>query len=347
MSMFDTYLMVDWSSRKKPSPQKDSRDAIWWAALHSQQGTEPVVRYERTRSDAIGAIRQFLIRAAKAGHRVLAGFDFAFGYPQGLVDILRSGIADFPRSDPDASPALAMWQWLYERIEDDWKNRKNDNNRFDVAAEINKAISGRADLGPFWGRYKPKEEKISPEDKVSTGKPVFDFSGRPFGEKRLSDLRAETAKTVWQLHYTGSVGSQSLVGIPRLECLRRDKDLGQHITVWPLDIQCLQETRPSIVIAEIYPSLITKGIGDTIPDRAQVLENASAFKYLDTQGRLRDLFDLDAILKRLHQEGHRDAVAGEEGWILGTGCEDTLRSVAKEDSTLRHKRKVDGKTKRA
>ena len=335
MSMFDTYLMVDWSSRKKPSPVKESRDAIWWAALRPE-GTRPEVRYERTRSDAIDAIRQLLVRAVGAGQRVLAGFDFAFGYPRGFVETLRSGIADFPRSGPDANPAIAMWQWLYKRVEDD---RRNDNNRFVVAAEINMAISGNADLGPFWGRYKPKGETTPPKEKVSTGKPVFDFSERSLGEKRLSDLRVGTAKTVWQLHYTGSVGSQSLVGIPQLESLRQDEVLGEHIAVWPFDLQALSKTQPRIVVAEIYPSLITKGLGDTIPDRAQVLENARAFKNLDTQGKLKDLFDLDAILKRLHREDHRDAVAGEEGWILGTGFEDTLRSVAKEDSPLHPKKK--------
>lgn len=325
MSMFETYLMVDWSSRKKPSPLKESRDAIWWAALRPED-TQPKVRYERTRSSAIGEIRQFLVSAVNAGQRVLAGFDFAFGYPRGLVETLRSGLVrrgrdDFPQVGPDASPALEMWQWLHKRIEDD---RKNDNNRFDVAAAINEAISGRADLGPFWGRHKPKDEESPPRDQVSTGKPDFDFS--KFKEKRVTDALASGAKSVFQLYGTGSVGSQVLTGLPRL--YRLWKEFEKQAVVWPFDT-CFEapntaQSSHRIVIVEIYPSLLGDAIErhrkpNEIVDSAQVRLNALAFSLLDKGNELEHLF-LGPRAPGTTTSRERPSLSDiqrEEGWIFG------------------------------
>ena len=73
--------------------------------------------------------------ALKRGRRVLAGFDFPFGYPASVAQRL-TGRAE----------ALALWRWLAERIED---GADNANNRYAVAERINDAWGG---IGPMWGR---------------------------------------------------------------------------------------------------------------------------------------------------------------------------------------------------
>ena len=79
--------------------------------------------------------RRLPCRRAAAGRRVLAGFDFPFGYPRGFAAAL-TGRAE----------ALAVWEYLADRIVD---GPDNANNRFEVAAALNARLPG---TGPFWGR---------------------------------------------------------------------------------------------------------------------------------------------------------------------------------------------------
>jgi len=75
---FDTVLMVDWSggNDRGPTPKKD---AIWACAAREGIADEPI--YMRNRQVAEAWITEFLQAEQDAGRRVLAGFDFAFGYP--------------------------------------------------------------------------------------------------------------------------------------------------------------------------------------------------------------------------------------------------------------------------
>ena len=80
---FDTHVVVDWSARNAPSPAAPSKDAIW---IGVQRDTGPEApRYFRTRSEAVSWLADFLSAEAGAGRKVLAGFDFPFGYPAGVA----------------------------------------------------------------------------------------------------------------------------------------------------------------------------------------------------------------------------------------------------------------------
>ena len=196
-----------------------------------------------------------------AGRRVLAGFDFPFGYPAGVAAQL-TGCAS----------AFALWEWLATRIED---HGNNANNRYSVATEINGNYPG---VGPFWGR---------PDTWSCPGVPVRASErtcrcSHP-AEKRVADECAAGAKTVWQLFYNGSVGSQVLVGLPALNRLRNAPTLSSHTAVWPFDSGLRVPDEP-LVLAEIYPSLLKDIIAehageDEILDRAQVRVNAEAFAF--------------------------------------------------------------------
>lgn len=322
---------------------------------------ETCVFFERTRDAAINHINHFLQAETKANKRVLVGFDFAFGYPAGFAEA-----ADVVPGDESAN-ARYLWKWLYLRM----LNADKEEDRFKVAAELNDSVVGLkkgVKKGPLWGRpsdrhddpLPPKNPYFDPDRKKPPSKVEEEKMEWPEGDfkfriKRRTDEVALGAKTVWQLFGRGAVGSQVLLGVPYLHDLQeRLSTEDKRCVIWPLDGIAISSRRPQVVIVEIYPSLIATGAGKQMPDRYQVIENAIAFDLLDARGDLKSLFDLkslpDDIRRQICQpiggneywekmsEKERDErvrrVVREEGWILGAGRDEMLRSVAKEDSPL-------------
>ena len=310
MVLFDTHIVVDWSARSKPSPVRPSRDSIWWAAVREGHALEP--DYVRTRHEAVESLAVFIAGELDAGRRVLAGFDFPFGYPAGVAERVTGRNSGF-----------AVWDWLAERIED---KPDNANNRFDVAEEMNRCWPG---VGPFWGR---PPAWLYPQIPVRARDRTCGNDHPP--ERRIADERVRTAKTVWQLAYSGSVGSQVLVGLPALKRLLGDPRIGGRGAVWPFDtgLQPPETCKTPLVLAEIYPSLLGKQVGECqrdgeILDRAQVRVNATAFARLDRRDGLAPLFRAACDLK----PDERRTIVEEEAWILGLGHEDEIRNAARLD----------------
>ncbi len=302
-SLFDTYIVVDWSARSKPSPARCSKDAIWWAVERDDGPLEP--RYLRTRYDAVDQLTDCIANELDAGRRVLAGFDFPFGYPAGVARRLTG-----------SHSALALWSWIAARIED---RTDNGNNRFDVATKVNSRYPG---VGPFWGRPGHWDYPSVP-----TRMKDRTFTDRHPPERRIADHRASGAKTVWQLAYAGSVGSQVLLGLPALERLRAAPRISGRVQVWPFETGLCVPDRSAapLILAEIYPSLLKRQIArsrlkEEILDRAQVRVNAATFARLDRSGRLAPLFEGARELARRE----RCQVENEEAWILGLGHEQAL-----------------------
>ena len=309
--LFDSYLIVDWSARSRPGPARPERDSIWWTLVRRGEdglAAEPSA-YARTRAEAVERIAHLLDAERRAGRRVLAGFDFPFGYPAGVAERLAGR--------PDA---LALWRWLADAIEDDAGNR---NNRYAVAERINRAWDG---VGPMWGRPASWDHPGLPataRERRGTGHPP---------ERRLADTRAKGAKTVWQLAYAGSVGSQVLLGLPALERLRADPRLAGHVAVWPFETGLAAPSAP-VVLAEVYPSLIRKAVAEgrrkgEVLDAAQTRINACAFAGLDSAGGLAPLF---AGPPDVAPEDRR-RIETEEAWILGLEAADRLAAAARETS---------------
>ena len=301
--IFDTHIIVDWSARSKPGPARPARDSIWWCAATDGVAGNP--EYARTRHEAIDRLAALLAAELDANRRTLVGFDFPFGYPAGVARDL-TGIAS----------AFALWDWLDDRVED---ARHNGNNRYEVAQTINRIYPG---VGPCWGR--PASWRY-PD--VPTRKSALTLQDTHPPERRIADRRAKGAKTVWQLAYAGSVGSQVLLGLPALKRLVGDPRIEGQAVIWPFETGLSAPDAP-VVIAEIYPSLLKPEIrqrrkqGETL-DAAQVRVNADAFARLDKRCRLAPLFGGDMKLP----EKKRRIVETEEAWILGLGHEDTLRDA--------------------
>ncbi|MFN3144519.1 MAG: molybdopterin guanine dinucleotide synthesis [Paracoccaceae bacterium] len=285
--MLDRILVVDWSARATPSPRTPSPDAIWTA-----EAGHPTL-YHRTRSEAMDAIAATIRDALDRGQRLLVGLDFPFGYPAGFANRL-TGQAD----------ALAVWRWLALHVED---APDNANNRFQVAAKVNRMFPG---TGPFWGC---PPAHAGPD--LTATKPGPEH-GLP--DRRHVETLVRSAQPCWKLYTTGSVGSQALLGIARLEQLRRD--FGPDIAVWPFQ----PADSAAIVLAEVYPSLLSDAVraeetrtGDPIRDRVQVAVLARALARMAQSGTLADAIGAA-------QCPHLP----EEGWILGAGAEPALRAAA-------------------
>lgn len=304
MALFDTHIVVDWSARSTPSPARPTKDSIWLAA--ARDGTVARPAYVRTRHAAISRLTGMIASELAARRRVLVGFDFPFGYPAGVARHLAG------RED-----AFALWAWLAERVEDD---DANANNRYAVAAEINRRYPG---VGPCWGR--PAARRYP--DVPTRASERSDQDDHP-AERRIADEHATGAKTVWQLAYTGSVGSQVLLGIPALERLRAAPALAGNVAVWPFHGGLAVPDKP-VVFAELYPSLIRRAVARNagrgeIPDRAQVRVNAHAFARVDADGALAPFFGGPSALTK----AQRRLVATEEAWVLGVGFETLLDEAA-------------------
>lgn len=284
--LFDAYLMVDWSAAASP---RLGRDSIWLALLDPAGGP---VRLDNppTRAAAVGALRELLLGLRAAGRRVLVGFDFPFGYPQGTA----GKIAGTPGW-------RALWAWIAARLED---GPDNANNRYLLAEAINREAFDGA--GPFWGH--PHQRRY---DHLPMRRP--DGYGRRYPvERRVVDRRVPSAHVVWKLVGNGQVGGQVLTGLPAVRRLRDDPALAGVSAVWPFEVGADPAVLPPVVFAEIYPSLERLPDGSEVKDARQVRAVVEALDRADAEGRLAALVAAPWTLA----EAERRAVVEEEAWML-------------------------------
>jgi precorrin-8X/cobalt-precorrin-8 methylmutase len=290
--LFDTYVMVDWSAAARP---KRGRDSIWYAVVTHAGGAPHLSELENppTRAQATEALCARLADLLGGGRRVLAGFDFPFGFPAGTA--ARLGLRGLPWRN--------LWQLLDDTLEDDDANR---SNRFDVAERLNERLSGEA--FPFWGNVR---EEARPYLRRRGRRPHREDD---LAERRLCDAALRSTQPVWKLAGNGAAGSQALTGIPRVWQIRRDPRLAFDTHIWPFETGLRADSRSRLVLAEIYPSMIAVPPLPICPkDAAQVVAMARHFAALDTTEKLENLFNGGAGLRETNQR----SVEREEGWILG------------------------------
>lgn len=286
MAEFDSVVIVDWSSASAP---KTGKDSIWIAWHAAGEDAPRALDNPPTRAAAEAALLALLTAEAEAGRRVLVGFDFPFGYPEGFAEAAFAAPGWHP-----------VWAALCEHVHE---RPGNLNNRLAVAAEINRRLPGD---GPFWGH--PPTQR---HDGLPTLKPK---GGAALPEWRAAEAEARARgaqpKSCWQLNGAGAVGGQVLTGIPAVARLRGALDGSAQ--VWPFETG-LAEPEAAIVFAEIYPSLVPLSPREGEPkDAAQVRAAAAHFLALQSARRLAPLFTAPGA-----EPGIRTAVATEEAWILG------------------------------
>jgi hypothetical protein len=283
--------MVDWSAASAP---RLGRDSIW-IAVAERRGTavrRTALVNLRTRAEAAGWLETRLAALAKQG-RVLVGFDFPFGYPAGTA--ARLGL--------NGTAWRSLWTQLAAVIED---KADNANNRFDLAEAWNRRICNEA--FPFWGNVR-EEQRLHLLRRGCRAHGPGDLARR-----RLADARVPGAHPVWQLAGNGSVGSQALLGIPRVWQIRHAPALEKIAAIWPFETGLADDAGKRVILAESYPSLVkAKRLANLPKDAGQVAAMVEAFARADTAGELPSWFQGDPDLSA----AERAAIEQEEAWILG------------------------------
>jgi len=275
---FDRVIVVDWSAANLPTSPTNRANAVWIGCHDSEGGAE---WHHRTRATAEAQIGTLIETARADGLRLLIGFDFAMGYPAGFAARLTG-----------SPTARAVWRWLAEAVSDGPDNR---NNRFAVAARINATFPEGP--GPFWSHPTGQSWPDLPFRRAG-----IDYQALGLTEYRAAETAVPRAKSPWMLFNPGSVGSQSLLGLPMIHRLGQNPE----VAVWPFDTA----TEARIVVAEVYPSLLAGPVAilanaEGLPaDQAQVRLLSRALFNLSRAGNLAPLLDTPPE-------------AQEEGWILG------------------------------
>ena len=298
---FDHFLVIDWSSRSKPSPKKPTKDAIWVADATASGRVK--TKYFRTRRACVDWLAERLRGLHARKKRVLVGWDFAFGYPAGLAAALKC---------PKKKGWKFIWKLLAKLVKDKTNNK---NNRFAVGGDLNRRITGGP--GPFWGAP-AGQSGIFLGAKRDFTYPVV-TKRATLAERRLVERRLRSTQPAWKLAYAGSVGGQSLVGIPHLYRLTRPGAAWREASlVWPFTTRFdrrLPAEGPVIVHAEIYPSMVERPGKDKIVDREQVKYYLGWLQQQQRSGKLAGHLAGPENLKK----GQRKKAIHHEGWILGVG----------------------------
>src|ERR1051325_10618823 len=288
--MFDRFVILDWSAASQP---KTGRDSIW-ICMVDRDGSERLVENPPTRHAAKALLSEILMETTARGERALLGFDFPFGYPACFGQ--RLGLNG-------VQPWRAVWDEIAGRLTD---RENNGNDRFHVAAEFNRRVSNGA--FPFWGcPVGFAHDFLGP--KHHNG---HDAQG--LAEKRLIDRGIIGAQPCWKLAYTGSVGSQSLTGIPVVRALRDDPRWADSGRIWPFETGLGLPEGARIVFAEVGPSWrpVRPELGPP-RDKAQVRTVAGIFAAAQAAGELAMWFAGDPDIAN----EQRRIVETEEAWTLG------------------------------
>jgi precorrin-8X/cobalt-precorrin-8 methylmutase len=313
MPLFDAYIMVDWSGGDRRRAGK--QDCIW-IAYGSATAAAPMTVSPPSRTEAEHVIRSQLqtVVGSKKG-RVLLCADFGYGYPCGFASLLPKSIHG------QLPPWRIVWRYLRKNVQDDLGTKPcqrptNRSNRFEVASAINILASSPASPGPLWCLFKSGGYACVPQKRPA--QPFVSGAAR-IASRRITDERARS-DTPFRLFGTGSVGSQVITGIPRLESIRFDPQFSRCSAVWPFETGWAPATGSwldpelRVLHAEIYPSVRTP-LADTIRDRGQVRAMWHWARDLDAKNLLLREF---AIPPRIASGSRDDSVIrSEEGWILG------------------------------
>ena len=127
--LFNAYIIVDWSAASKPNTGADS---VWIGVL--KRDVRFRLAFEAfnpsTRQEAEVKLVAILDDLKKRSERALIGFDFPLGFPRGFSKSLNLN---------GEHPWRSAWDQLDKMVKD---KADNTNNRFGVASEINRRMTG-------------------------------------------------------------------------------------------------------------------------------------------------------------------------------------------------------------
>ena len=155
----------------------------------------------------------------------------------------------------------------------------------------------------------PTDEDLTYVDFVRNG-PVGNGTARTGNShwRRLTEVRAGAAKSVFHFDVQGAVAKSTHAGLPWLLYLRQQ--LGGRIHFWPFDGWDVPSRRS--VVAEVYPRLWSGSFEreDRNPDQHDAYSVAAWMRAADLDGSLAEFFKPTLTPAELK-------AAQIEGWILG------------------------------
>jgi hypothetical protein len=251
---------------------RHGRDSIWIATSRGELHNPP------TRDEATEILREKLRACVARRGRVLVGWDFPLGFPDGFSRRLR------------VRGPLGLLRAIAAQVHDGPGNR---NDRFEAAARLNR----RAGAALFWGAPTGRGVPVT--------RPPLELAEFRLCEVALRS-RGLFPHSPWKLYTAGSCGSQALTGLPRLLSLREDRKLREVSRIWPQETGFeVPRGRPLVVHAEIWPTAI--GFDPAlhpIRDAAQVLSAARWMMGGELERSFRAPPSVDL------------RVARREGWVL-------------------------------
>jgi hypothetical protein len=281
---FDAFIAIDFSGSKHSYLQK--KHIVFAETEHKLAST--AIKSGFTRFTVILHLMERLQYHTKKRNRVLLGFDFCYSFPRGLwysltntrevwgamIKGMAEGFSGLPPIIEEPLSNARLWAEL--------ANKK-------ITQSLN------CPSGPFWGAnfIQARNPKF------------FGRSDLPFSEYRIVEKRLPRCKSVFKIGGQGSVGLQSLCGMPLLArlqslCLQE----GTPLHAWPFEGWDFEKKN---VLVEWYPAIYNINRKSDENDAIACVEWA---KSADAQGSLTRYFhpDLSATEK---------AQAEFEGWILG------------------------------
>lgn len=282
MTLFDRWIVVDWSAAARPVTGTNSI----WIAIADRDTVE--LLNPSTRAQAI----DLLVRHIEESGPTMVGIDASFGLPAGAASALS------PRGDGE--PWQRLWATIVEVVVD---ADDNTNNRFEAAASLNQAAGEPA--GPFWGHPPTwKGEGLEPT------RPGFPWGSGRLPEYRHAELLLREAafgiQSTWKIAYQGSVGGQFLMLIPQLMELRARRS---RVRVWPFETGF--ERPPSgneVWVGELWPGEFELGGHHQVRDADQVATAVREIRRLDQQEALLPWF------RGPTDPAVRAVALTEEGW---------------------------------
>jgi hypothetical protein len=264
--MFARVIVVDFSASSSVGPARESPDRCWlaWADVGAVRGVSQP-EYFRTR----GSLESRLVEViGSCAGGVLVGVDFPIGYP-----CARDGRAVLPTG-------RELTALMHSLVRDE---ADGTNNRFDVAAELNRRIqtlTGAAE-GPFWGH--------------PAGRAYADLGFRRPGGERTGVMEFRPAEeelrgrgwaiqSAWKLAGAGCVGGQAVLGLAMVERVARAAGPRSLVMAgsWMGSGHETAEAlapREGVVVCEVWPSLCggaVDAVDHPIKDARQVVACCAA-----------------------------------------------------------------------
>jgi hypothetical protein len=282
--LFDVFIAVDFSGSKDPRQQKKHI-----AFAETEHGLlTPRISRGLTRSAAISHLIERLRYHDSQGKRVLCGYDFQYSFPAGFWRAL----TNLPEIWSEMIQGISEGVFGLPKI-----SEEPASNAREWAEVANNQIVRHlgSPVGPFWGpNFSPAKDPG-----------FFHYLKTPFDEYRLVEKRLPGCKPIFKIGGQGSVGLQSLCGIPclfRIRTVCSEQNIPLHF--WPFDGW---DCGGYHVIVEWYPTIHNRGRKSDEKDACACVEWA---KSADEGGTLSHYFS-----PRLSTS--EEAHVTFEGWVLG------------------------------